>query len=241
MTTQEPAPGTNGGYTHPEFLVDAAWVEEHLDDPKVVIVDTDLDPAYTRGHIPGAVLVPDNFEKDPDSGRVHIMNPEQFAAMCQGLGIGDDTHVITYDNSQSLYAARLWWALNYYGHTNVQVLNGGWRRWVNEGRRIELTRARAASGRSFTPQANEAIMCRLDELKVSYNSPDVAVWDVRTDGEWDGSGDRGNLQKGHVPGAVHLEWFNMLERDSHQFKSADEIRNILAGLGITPDKTVYTY
>ena len=89
-----------------------------------MIVDTDLDPAYTRGHIPGAVLVPDNFEKNPDSGRVHIMNPEQFAAMCQGLGIGDDTHVITYDNSQSLYAARLWWALNYYGHTNVQVLNG---------------------------------------------------------------------------------------------------------------------
>ena len=96
---------TTQGYAHPEFLVDAAWVEEHLDDPNVVIVDTDLDPAYTRGHIPGAVLVPDNFEKDPDSGRVHIMNPEQFAAMCQGLGIGDDTHVIAYDNSQSLYAA----------------------------------------------------------------------------------------------------------------------------------------
>jgi thiosulfate/3-mercaptopyruvate sulfurtransferase len=84
-------------------------------------------------------------------------------------------------------------------------------------------------------------MCRLDELKVSYNNPDAAVWDVRTDGEWDGSGDRGNLQKGHVPGAVHLEWFNMLERDSHQFKFAEEIRAILAGLGITPDKTVYTY
>jgi len=232
---------TTQGYTRPEFLVDAAWVDGHKSDANVVIVDCDVDAAYNRGHIAGAVLVPDNFEKNPDTGRVNIMNPDQFAAMCQGLGIGDDTLVITYDNSQSLYAARLWWALNYYGHANVKVLNGGWRRWVSEGRQVDLARPPAATGVKFTPQANEAIMCRLDELKSSYNSPDVVVWDVRSDGEWDGSGDRGNKQKGHVPGAVHLEWFNMMDRDTHQFKPADEIRKILAEHGITPDKTVYSY
>ena len=103
-------------YTHPEYLVDAAWVAAHKDDSNVVVVDCDVDAAYNRGHIPGAVIVPDNFEKDPDTDRVHLMSPEQFKAMCEGLGVGDDTLVIAYDNSQSLYAARLWWALNTYGH-----------------------------------------------------------------------------------------------------------------------------
>ena len=137
---------TTQGYTHPEFLVDAAWVDGHKGDANVVVVDCDVDAGYNRGHIPGAVMVPDNFEKNPDTGRVHIMSPEQFAAMCQGLGIGDDTLVVTYDNAQGLTAARLWWALNYYGHTNVKVLNGGWRRWVTEGHKVDFTRPNANTG-----------------------------------------------------------------------------------------------
>ena len=229
------------GYAHSEFLTDAEWVDAHRNDPNVVVVDTDVDAAYNRAHIPGAVIVPDNFEKDPDTGRVHILAPEKFAAMCQNLGIGDDTLVVTYDNSQSLYAGRLWWALNYYGHTNAKVLNGGWRRWVSEGRPVEATRPAPKTGVTFTPKANEAIMCRMDELKATYNNPDVVVWDVRTDGEWDGTADRGNKRSGHVPGAVHLEWFNMMDRETHQFKPADEIRRILAENGITPDKTVHSY
>ena len=232
-------------YAHPEFLVDAAWVAAHLEDSNVVIVDTDVDAAYTRGHIPGAVIVQDNWQKNPDTGRVNIMSPGQFKAMCEGLGIGDDTLVITYDNSQSLYATRFWWAINYYGHSGVKVLDGGWRRWVSEGRPVDLSRTTAATGTTFTPKANEAIMCRLEELKAAYNQPDVVVWDVRTDGEWDGSGgprqQRGNLRKGHVPGAVHLEWFNALDGETHQFKPAGEIRRILSKQGITPDKTVYSY
>ena len=232
---------TTQGYTRPEFLVDAAWVDGHKGDANLVIVDSDVDVAYNRGHIPGAVLVPDNYEKNPDTGRVNIMNPEQFASMCQGLGIGDDTLVITYDNAQGLTAARLWWALNYYGHTNVKILNGGWRRWVSEGLKIDFTRPSADTAVKFTPKANEAIMCRLDELKDGYNKPDVVVWDVRSDGEWDGSASRGNKRVGHVPGAVHLEWFNMIDRETHQFKPAEEIRRILTEHGITPDKNVYAY
>ena len=93
--------------------MDAAWVEAHGADANVVVVDCDVDAGFNRGHIPGAVLVPDNFEKNPDTQRVHIMNAGQFKAMCQGLGIGDDSLVITYDNGQSLTAARLWWALEF--------------------------------------------------------------------------------------------------------------------------------
>jgi len=186
-------------------------------------------------------LVPDNFEKNPDTGRVLLMEPEQFKAMCQGLGIGDDTLVIAYDNAQSLTAARLWWALNTYGHSNVKVLDGGWRRWVSEGRKISFDRAHPDTSVTFTPNRDESLLVKVDELKAACNLDSAVIWDVRSDGEWDGSASRGNKRVGHVPGAVHLEWFNLMDRDTHRFKSAGDIRRILSENGITPDKNVYTY
>ena len=94
------------GYAFPEFLADTEWLAERLHDGAVRIVDTDVAAAYQRGHVPGAELVPDNYEKDPDSGRVHILPPRKFAEMMESLGIGDDTMVVVYDNSRSLYAGR---------------------------------------------------------------------------------------------------------------------------------------
>jgi thiosulfate/3-mercaptopyruvate sulfurtransferase len=232
---------TGAGYAHPEFLVNAEWVLAHQNDPNVVVVDTDVEAAYLRGHIAGAVMVPDNYEKDPDSGRVHILPPDKFAVMCQNLGIGDDTLVIAYDNNQSLYAARLWWALNYYGHTNVKVLDGGWRRWVQEGRAISFDRPKLLASVKFTPMINDSIMVRVDELKAACSLSEVVIWDVRSDGEYDGSNGRGNKRLGHVPGAVHLEWFNLMDRDTHRFKPAEEVRLMLANHGITTDKAVFAY
>ena len=228
-------------YSHLEFLVEADWLASHLDDGNVVVVDCDVDAAHNRGHIPGSVVVPDNFEKDPDTGRVHLMNAEQFKAMCERLGIGDDTLVVSYDNSQSLYAARLWWALNTYGHSNVKVLNGGWRAWINGGQGVGLERSAAAQGVTFTPNRDESLLVKVDELKEACNLDSAVIWDVRSDGEWDGSEPRGNKRAGHVPGAVHLEWFNLMDRQTHRFRPAGEIRQVLADHGITPDKNVYTY
>ena len=229
------------GFAHPEYLVDAEWVEAHKDDPNVVVVDCDVEAGYNRGHIPGAVLVPDNFEKNPDTNRVHLMNSDQFKTMCEGLGIGDDTLVITYDNAQSLTAARLWWALNTYGHSEVKVLDGGWRRWVTEGRDVSFTRPQSSSNTRFTPKSDESLLVKVDELKAACNLEDSVIWDVRSDGEWDGSAGRGNQRVGHIPGAVHLEWFNVMDRQTHRFKLPGEIRRVLAEKGVTPDKKIYTY
>ncbi len=228
------------GYTHPEFLVDAAWVDAHNGDSNVVIVDCEVDAAFARGHIPGAVLVPDNYEKDPDSGRLFLMQPEQFKAMCEGLGIGDDTLVIAYDHSRSLTAARLWWALNTYGHTDVKVLNGGWRAWIANGGAVDFKRT-AAKPATFTPKHDDSKLVKVDELKQACELGDSIIWDVRSDGEWDGSASRGNKRVGHVPGAVHLEWFHLLDSETNEFKPPAEIRRILSENGITPDKNVYTY
>ena len=165
------------GYTRPELLVDAAWVDAHKGDANVVIVDCEVDAAYARGHISGAVLVPDNFEKDPDSGRVHLMNPDQFKAMCEGLGIGGDTLVITYDHSRSLTAARLWWALNTYGHSNVKVLNGGWRAWIANGGAVDFART-AAKSATFTPKHDDSKLVKVDELKQACELGDSIIWPI---------------------------------------------------------------
>ncbi len=231
---------TSEAFAHPEYLVDAAWVEAHGNDPNVVVVDCDVDAGYARGHIPGAALVPDNFQKDPDNP-VHLMNQDQFKAMCEGLGIGDDTLVVAYDNRQSAMSARLWWALNTYGHSQVKVLDGGWRGWVMDGREVSFAKPRVAAGATFTPKRDESMLVKVDELKAACSLEDSVIWDVRSDEEWDGSDARGNKRAGHIPGAVHLEWFNLMERDTHRFKAPSEIRRILTEAGITPDKKAYTY
>jgi thiosulfate/3-mercaptopyruvate sulfurtransferase len=232
---------TASGFAHPEYLVDAAWVETHRGDANLVIVDCDVEPAYNRGHIPGAVLVPDNYEKDPDTGRLHVLPPDKFSAMCQGLGIGANTLVVAYDNSQSLYAARLWWALSYYGHTSVKILDGGWRRWISEGHTVSFARPKAPAEVKFNPRPNSSILVKLDELKANCSLDDVIVWDVRSTAEYEGSNSRGNLRVGHVPGAVHLEYLNVMDRETHRFKPAADIRRMLLAKGITPEKRVYTY
>ena len=88
------------GYAFPGLLAETDWLAEHLHDDDIRIVDTDVEAAYQRGHIPVAVLIPDNYEKDPATNRVHILPPGQFAEMMESLGIGDDTAVVAYDNSR---------------------------------------------------------------------------------------------------------------------------------------------
>ncbi len=232
---------TYEGYTHPEYLVEADWLAAHLDDENVVVVDCDVDAGYQRGHVPEAVLIPDNFVKDPDSDRVLMMTPPQFKAMCENLGISDDSLVICYDNARGVTATRLWWILNTYGHRDAKVLNGGWRSWVVGGHTISMERPARVEGVSFTPRIDDSMLVTVDKLKEACSLQESVVWDVRSDGEWDGSATRGNKRAGHVPGAVHLEWFNLMDRETHRFKSASEIRQVLSEHGITPDKNLYTY
>ena len=230
-----------GGYKHSEFLADPEWLAGHLDDENLRVVDTDVEAAYQRGHIPGAVLIPDNYEKDPSTDRVHILPPEKFARLMESLGIGDDTLVVAYDNSQSLYAARLWWALRYYGHTEVKVLNGGWRKWVTEGRQISFDRPQVRPGLRFSAKPDDPLIITTEGLKERYDIPDVVVWDVRSRGEYLGGNTRNNRRPGHIPGATHLEWLEMIDKETHTFKLAGEMRRILESNGISPEKEVIAH
>ena len=130
---------TSDNYANPDILVDGQWLENHIDDPNVRIVDCDMFDSYQRAHIRGAVGIKvHHYIKHPKYSENSteypwVAEPEVVKELFEEMGIGDETIVVSYDSNGSLWAARFWWVLNYYGHTNAKVLNGGWKKWFAEG------------------------------------------------------------------------------------------------------------
>jgi thiosulfate/3-mercaptopyruvate sulfurtransferase len=229
------------GYARPELLVETDWMESHRNDAGIRIVDCDQMDVFRRAHIPGAVGIRvDHYIKDPaDSSRP--MPPEGFAAMMGAMGIGDDTTVVAYDGFGSLYAARFWWLLNYYGHKNVKVLDGGWNKWLTEGRPVSIEVPEVPRA-TFTASANPDVICTLDQARACVGDAGVQLLDVRSDGEWTGENRRGNTYGGRVPGAAHVEWLDFVTAPPlRTFKPAHELRALLAGVGVKGDRAVVTY
>jgi thiosulfate/3-mercaptopyruvate sulfurtransferase len=238
---------TTQNYPQPDLLVDTDWLAERLDTPNLRLVDCDPIDVYRRAHITHAIGIPvHHYIKQPE----YTVNPRQYPlvappdtmkALMERMGIGDENLVVAYDSNGSLWAARLWWVLNYYGHANVKVLNGGWRKWFDEGRALSIDRPSHPSAR-FTPRANPDLLCTLDYGRAQVGNTDVVFLDVRSDGEWEGTNDRGNKRAGRIPGAVHLEWLNFVTPDKHHtIKPAHELRAMLEAVGATPDKEIVIY
>ena len=234
-------------YAHPELLVEPDWLADHLDDPDVRVIDCAVLEAYRRAHIPGAVHLPVHYyvkEDDPEGSDhgVLVMPPAPFAALMGKLGVGPDTLVVTYDDNNAMVASRLWWVLNYYGHTNVKVLNGGWHRWLTENRPVTFHASRAKPA-TFAATPNPEIYATVEMLKERHTDPVACqVLDARTDAEWIGTNDRGNRRAGHVPNARHLEWVRFVAQDdTRKFLPADEIQALLDEAGIARDKPTITY
>ena len=224
-------------YARPKLLAEPDWLWEHRDDPGVRVLDCGSQDAYARAHIPCAVaLSVDGWLKEPEGG-VHVMRAETFAALMGRLGVSDDTTVIAYDDFNTTYATRLWWVLNYYGHTAAKVLNGGWHRWLSEGRPMTF-HAATPEPRRFTPRANEDIMCRLNYLKDRYDDADVQVLNVLPSPHFRGEVNPfGNKRVGHIPGSVNIPIEEFLTDDDRGvFKPGWELRAVLDKAGLSPDK-----
>ena len=235
------------GYARPDLLVETDWLEQHLDDPDIRIVDCDPFDVYRRAHIKGAAGIRvHHYIKQPeyptDNRKYPLVAPPDTAKeVMESLGIGEGTRVVAYDSNGSLWAARLWWVLNYYGHTEVTVLNGGWQKWFDEGRPMTLDVPKPEAA-VFNPRANPDLVCTLEYGTANAGNPDVVFLDVRSDGEWTGATDRGNKRAGRIPGAVHLEWLNFLQDSPHKtFKQAGELQSLLEQAGVPPDREVVTY
>ncbi|MBI4841459.1 MAG: sulfurtransferase [candidate division NC10 bacterium] len=226
------------GYAHPELLAETDWLAEHLNDADLRIVDLRSQAAYTAGHIPGAIRLDGMKLDDSDTG--YVPKPQDFAALMGSLGIGDKIRVVAYGDLGALWATRLWWTLDYYGHTKSKVLNGGWNKWTRESRRTakEVPTARQVT---FTPKVNENVICAVDYVKANLKRPGVVIIDARSQAEYNGMDVRAK-RGGHIPGAINIDWQrNLTADDLKTFKPAAELLKMYEAAGITRDKKIVTY
>jgi thiosulfate/3-mercaptopyruvate sulfurtransferase len=237
------------------MLAETDWLRTHLDDPGLRVVDIrgSIKPptapppwyaasreAYATAHIPGAVFV-DWLQDivDPSAPiKMTVAGGDRFAALMGRLGIGDEHSVVVYDDSGHL-APRLWWALHYYGHPAVRVLNGGFTKWVAEGRPVttEMPRHRPAS---FTARVEPGWRASMDEVRRRLDDPALVLVDCRSPAEFRGEIGRGE-RVGRIPGAVNLPVGRLMDGEHKVWRSDAELRRLFEEAGATPDRDVVTY
>ncbi len=226
-------------YAHPEQLVDTDWVAAHLNDAAVRIVDM-RQSGYAEGHVPGAVYLSPIAIRDAKAAPTFLPTPAAFQEQMAKLGISDTTRVVVYDERGGIYAARLWWILNYFGHPNVALVNGGWIKWTAEHRPTSTDAPTPAAGR-FTPRPQPRWVATADDVTAAIGRAGTKIVDARTTAEIEGRDLRNIKRGGFIPSSVPVYWEDLLDPVARTFKPADEIRKIYEDRGVVPSQEVIAY
>lgn len=226
-------------------LISAEWLQDHLDDPSVRVVESSIAKAsYDEAHVPGAAWADSHGDLLPngDDSAGYVITPEQFASLMQRLGVTPDTTVVWYGDRHSSYAIRGFWTMDYYKHpAPVYVLDGGREGWRREGRPVTATPATPPpAGKYPVPSSvDDANHADWQATLDASRSPGAVVLDVRALDEYTGAARRA-ARAGHIPGAAHVEWTEATAGDNI-LKSPDELRAMYAAHGVTPEKSVVTH
>ncbi|MGH7269143.1 MAG: sulfurtransferase, partial [Polyangiaceae bacterium] len=215
-------------------LVSTEWLAARLDDPSIRIVDIRgkvLPPGhiprylpkrteYDAGHIPGAVFV--DWTRDivdpEDPVAVQVATDRAFAAKMDDLGISDDALVIVYDDYDHVFAGRLAWALRYYGHDRVRIVDGGWSRWIAQGRPVtrDVPRGAGAHDPAFRARARPELRSTADDVACAIGRDDVLLLDARAPEQYAGLVSAA-ARSGHIPGARNVHYARLIEPATNQF------------------------
>lgn len=236
---------------NPHALVSTDWVAQRLDQPGLVVVDVDEDvEAYDRSHIPGAIGW--NWQRDLQHPvRRGLLSPRAFAALMERCGIARDTHVVLYGGHRNWFAAYAYWFLRLHGHPLVSLMDGGRRRWEQEGRPLvgEVTSRLPSHGYPAVP-VDDSIRARRDEVLNRFvGAPaGTAIVDVRSPEEFRGERAapphlkaEAAMVAGHIPGAVNVPWACAVDPTTDLLRPVEELRAIYADAGISGLEEVVTY
>ena len=226
-------------YAHPEQLVETDWVAAHAADANVRVVDM-RQTGYADGHVPGAVYVSPVAIRDAKAPPTFLPTAAAFEEMMAKLGIGNATRVVVYDERGGIYAARMWWILNYYGHSNVALMNGGWLKWSAE-QRATATDVPAPAAARFTARPQPKWIATAADVTAAINKPGVKIIDARTMAEIEGKDLRNIKRGGFVPSSIPIYWEDLLDPATRTFRSADELKKIYEDRGILPSQEVIAY
>jgi len=238
---------STSAYAHPEALVSTDWLAEHLNDPNVRIVESNEDPLlYDTGHIPGAIKIDWTADLN-DPVKRDYLDSARFSELLSEKGIANDSFVVFYGDKNNWWATYAFWVFQLFNHTKAAILNGGRKKWIDEGR--ELTRevpSYARTNYKAPPRDDRTIRAFRDEVlkHVQSNGPLV---DVRSPAEYTGERlhmpeypNEGALRGGHIPGARNIPWARAVREDG-TFKPREELEALYGGEGITPDKDIIAY
>ena len=228
-----------------DVLVDADWVQAHLDDPKVVLVEVDEDTAaYDKNHIRNAVRI--DWKRDlQDPVRRDFVNQQQFEALLSERGIANDDTVVLYGGNNNWFASYAYWYFKLYGHSDVKLLDGGRKKWELDSRELVVEQpTREATTYTAQPQ-DQAIRAYRDDVVAAIGTDNLV--DVRSPDEYSGKllapahlPQEQSQRPGHVPTARNIPW-SKAANDDGTFKSDDELTALYEAEGVDLSKDTIAY
>ncbi len=247
----------DGGYVHPEYLVETDWLAAHLDDPKLVVLDCTVhlipDPKITytvksgledfeKGHIPGAQFLDLQVDLSDQRTKLRFMlpPPAAFAAAMRRFGISDDSRIVTYSTANPQWATRVWWVLRVYGFDNAAVLNGGFQKWVKEGRAVDTGAAKARPAGNFTERAARPLMADKHDVLAAIGDGAVCTINALQAPQHAGTGGNTYGRPGRIAGSINVPTAGLVDPTTNAFLPPDQMRAKFDAVHAF-DKKVITY
>ena len=237
------------GYAHPEVLVSTQWVADHLNDPKVRLVESNEDVLlYETGHIPGAVKIDWVVDLNDPVTRDYI-DRSRFQRLLRAKGINDDTTIVFYGDKNNWWATYAFWVFALFGVKNLRVLDGGRLRWAEEGRELVTAVPRYPEGNITVGERDDVRNRAFREQVLAHVQSSRRLVDVRSPEEYRGERlhmpeypNEGALRGGHIPGARSIPWGRAVNPETHTFRPASELRTIYQQEnGLAPGDDVVVY
>ncbi len=229
---------TSEEYANAHLLVDGDWILAHLNESDVRIIDVRSEEEYDQGHIENAVRLEFKKIRATVNGTRGMVVPKEVIENILGeLSLTPESTAVIYDRGDSLDAARVFWTLEYYGHEDVRILNGGWYKWVSDGNPISM-KVQVYEETVYKATIKPELLATADYILENLENPKVIVLDVRTPLEFNGTEIR-SKRGGHIPGSINEEWNNALTPNA-TFKTPHELFEIYQEAGLTIDKEVIT-
>jgi thiosulfate/3-mercaptopyruvate sulfurtransferase len=234
------------GYAKP-VLVSTEWLAEHLGDAGIVVAEVDENPdLYDEGHIAGAIKLhwrddlQDPIERD-------LIEKDEFEQLMSRSGISNPDTLVLYGDKNNWFAAYAYWYLKIYGHGDVRILDGGRQKWIDEGRELTAEVPQRQQTSYTANERDESLRAYRDAIHESIGNAEKALVDVRSPQEFAGEliappgyEQEGAQRAGHIPSALSIPWAQAV-RDDGTFKTADELRQLYDGKGVSPSKAVTAY
>jgi len=244
------------GYANSRYLAEADWLRSHLSDADLRVIDARFDVRaraagsfeevsgradYLAGHIPGAQFVDLKHDLSAPSDPTRIIGPEGFTALMKRLGIGPQSTVVVYDDRGGVWAARLWWALRYYGHDDAKILNGGLQGWRAGGGKLQTEVPTPSSGR-FVASVKEPLRVTKEEVLEAIGAETTRIVDALPAPFYRGEASLyPGHRRGHVPGARNVPAELNLDPQTSRLKSMDALKELWQDAEIAPGQAVITY